>query len=101
MIRVSITYDDQLIKSVEMKGHANYAEAGQDIVCAAASSIAYTTENAIARFDSKAIDAFDEDGYMMINVLSNDMITQKLLENMVELFEQLTRDYPNYIKILK
>jgi uncharacterized protein YsxB (DUF464 family) len=83
-----------------MEGHADYAKSGQDIVCAAASSIAYTTENAISRFNPDAIEANDEDGYMLIKVLSDNRETQLLLENMIDLFKQLTRDYPNYIKIL-
>ena len=50
MIKISLLKDQIIIK-----GHANYAEYGNDIVCASVSSIAITTINAILRFDSNNI----------------------------------------------
>ena len=50
MIRVYKNNDKVIIK-----GHANYADYGKDIVCASVSSIVITTVNGILEIDREAI----------------------------------------------
>ena len=38
-------------KTIKVKGHANYAEYGQDIVCASVSTAVYMSINQIEVFD--------------------------------------------------
>lgn len=93
MIKISLLKDQIIIK-----GHANYAEYGNDIVCASVSSIAITTINAILRFDSNNISYIEKDGYLEINIINHTKEVDILLTNMIELFKELEKQYKN-IKI--
>ena len=82
---------------IEITGHSNYDIIGKDIVCSAASSIVTTTINGIISIDSKAIRYEYQDDTMLIEVLKNDKITTKLLNNMIDLLKSLAKDYPKNI----
>ena len=97
MIKISIKYEENKIKEVLIKGHALYDDYGKDIVCADVSSIVITTVNAILSINKDSI-TFDES--VMIKVIKNDEITDKLLINMINLLKELEHDYPNNIKFL-
>ncbi len=100
MIKVNIIKKDNDIEKIIMSGHAKYADYGKDIVCSAASSIAITTVNAILKINDKAI-SFSNDDDLVINILSNDDITKKLINNMIDLLEELESQYNKNIKIIK
>ena len=100
MIKVNIIKKDNDIEKIIMTGHAEYADYGKDIVCSAASSIAITTVNAILKINDKAI-SFSNDDDLVINILSNDDITKKLINNMIDLLEELESQYKENIKIIK
>ncbi len=87
-------------KTIKVDGHAGFADYGCDIVCASVSSILYTTVNAILSFDSKSITVIDDKSFI-INILSNDDITIKLINNMIDLLKELEKQYPKNIKISK
>ena len=67
MIKVDIIKKDDKIEEIVMSGHANYDRYGKDIVCAAASSIAITSINAILKINEAAI-MVTNDGKLKINV---------------------------------
>ena len=94
---IKVVYNDKIIK---INGHAGYADYGNDIVCASVSSIVYTTINGILNIKEDAIKFIDKDT-LEIEVLSNDEITTKLIQNMLTLLEDLARQYPKNIKISK
>ena len=100
MIKVNVIKKDNDIEKIIMTGHAEYADYGKDIVCSAASSIAITTVNAILKINDKAI-SFSNDDDLVINILSNDDITKKLINNMIDLLEELESQYNKNIKIIK
>lgn len=51
MIQVTVVRDsDKIVKEIRMKGHAEYGEEGQDIVCAAVSALVFTACNSIEAF---------------------------------------------------
>ena len=93
LVRVS---DNQ----INISGHANYSD-GNDIVCASVSSIMYTTVNAIMSFNKDAIIYEDDNSVVSIKIKEKDEITNKLIENMLNLFESLVNDYPKNIKIIE
>lgn len=93
MITIRIEKD-----KIFVTGHAGYEETGKDIVCASVSSILITSINAIMRISSEAISYKESDGVEII-IHKHEKIVDILLENMVELFEELTNQYPEYIKI--
>ena len=54
MIEVVVSRNETgLVTAFTVKGHAGYAEEGQDIICAAVSAICYT---AVGYFDTKRFD---------------------------------------------
>ena len=48
------------------KGHAGYAQEGQDIVCAAVSALIITTVNSLEAFTQDEFQAEEKDGYVSI-----------------------------------
>ena len=93
MIKISIKE-----KQITIKGHANYDELGKDIVCASVSSMVITTVNAILRIDNDAIKYSDDNG-VTIDIIKDDEITNKLINNLIDLLEELEKQYPKYIEI--
>ena len=93
MIKISIKE-----KQIIIKGHANYDELGKDIVCASVSSMVITTVNAILKINHEAIKYSDNDG-VIIDIIKDDQIVKKLINNLVSLLEDLKKQYPKYIEI--
>ena len=86
---------------IEITGHANYDEYGKDIVCASVSSIVITSINACLEIDEESILYEDLENKIKIEILKEDKITEKLINNMVFMLESLEKDYPKNIKILR
>ncbi len=86
---------------IKVSGHARYADYGKDIVCASVSSIVITTINAIIEIDNEAIDYSDLDNEIIIRIIKEDEIVNKLIKNMILLLESLEKDYKDYIKIIR
>ena len=100
MIRININYQDNYIKQITLTGHANYDDYGKDIVCAAVSSITLCSVEAIANFDIKAIDIKQSKDKLDIIINSNDNITKKLINNMLNCLRELEKKYPKNIEII-
>ena len=98
MIKISIKQENEQISEILIKGHALYDEYGKDIVCAAVSSIVITTVNAITEIDRDAI--YVDETKLLIKVLKHDVVTNKLINNMLNLLKELEHDYPKNIKFL-
>ena len=98
MIKVNIKKD---LKRITVKGHAMYDEYGKDIVCAAVSSIITTSINACLSLDETAIKYEDNEGLVIIDVLSESETTIKLIENMINMLSELATQYKKNITIIK
>ena len=94
---IKVDYNDKVIK---ISGHAGFDDYGKDIVCASVSSIVYTTVNGIMNINENAI-KFTDNTDMVIENISNDDITNKLLDSMLDLLKDLEKQYPKNIKISK
>ena len=101
MIKVKSYIEDNKLVKISIKGHANYKDYGNDIVCASVSSIALCTINAIYSFTDKSIDVKENSGSLEINILDQDEITIKLLDNMIRCLADIEKDYPSNIKLSK
>ncbi len=97
MIKVDLSKD----KVITVSGHSGYEERGKDIVCASVSSIVITTINGIIEIDNDAIDYSDLDNKIVIRIIKEDEIVNKLIKNMILLLESLEKDYKDYIKIIR
>ncbi len=98
MIKVYVTTKEKKIKHILVSGHANFATYGKDIVCAGVSSIITTSINAILSF-KETIKVIDKEN-LEIEVLENDLITDTLLKNMLDLLTNLEENYPKNISIV-
>lgn len=99
MTTIRVTKTDDFIESISIKGHTGYNVSGKDIVCAAISSSAITTVNGILCLDKEAIKVVQDDGYLQISTLKKSDITNKLLENLLDMLLQIEKDYPKNVKI--
>ena len=99
MIKVKVLKENDFYKEISITGHANYGTYGKDIVCSSVSSIVITTVNAIISLDKDAIN-YDDNTGVKIKVLKEDEVTNKLLENMLNLLHELQKDYEKTIKFL-
>lgn len=97
MIKVDLREENKII----ITGHSGYDELGKDIVCASVSSIVVTTINAIIDFDETAIEYTDKNDKTSIEIVKNDNITNKLINNMIFMLSTIEKDYPKNIKILR
>lgn len=84
---------------ITIKGHANYDEHGKDIICASVSSIVTTSINSILILDKGTICYESKEGLVKIDILKSEEITQKLLENMINMLSELEDNYPKNIKV--
>ncbi len=96
MIRVALRSQDECITGFDVKGHAGYAEAGQDIVCAAVSVLTTTCVNALETVAGVKPTVKTSDGRMRVVVPRNSghdaqVILQTLRQGLRDLAEQYSR----------
>ncbi|MDO8053905.1 ribosomal-processing cysteine protease Prp ['Opuntia sp.' phytoplasma] len=81
------------------KGHAQYS-CSNDIVCSSVSTAIIVTINAIELLElSNKINFKLKKGYFKLILLESNLIVNKLLKNFKYTFEDLSRQYPNCLKI--
>lgn len=96
MIKVNVSKD-----YIVITGHANYADYGKDIVCSAVSSTVITTCNAIMKFDKNLIKYEELKDKVTITINSHNEIVDNLISNMIDMLQELEKDYPKNINIRK
>lgn len=101
MIRIKVLKKDNNIEKITFRGHANYAEYGKDIVCAAASATVLTTINGILSLDPSTIDVIQEDNNIDISIIKHNNISDKLLSNMLNSLKTIRSNYPKNIEIIE
>ncbi|MEF9961457.1 MAG: ribosomal-processing cysteine protease Prp [Erysipelotrichaceae bacterium] len=102
MITISVYQSVDLIKEVKIKGHAQAADAGEDLVCAGVSSIAIGTLNALDLLSKNTCDARMQQACIHINVnCMDDNRTQIILQTMLIQLSTMEERYPENIKIKK
>lgn len=95
--------NDEII-SFEMTGHADFAEMGSDIVCAAASSLSINAVNSIEQLAGYQPIVEVEDGYLYIEPLSDlsgkqSEVTSILLNSLLIGLKDIEKEYSNYIRV--
>lgn len=98
MIRVKVLGKNK-IQEISIKGHADYDEYGKDIVCSSVSSIVTTTINGIYEIDKKYLYVNEKQDGMIITILKEDNVCDKLIKNMLSLLEELAESYPENIEV--
>ena len=104
MIKVSVYKDaDNLITGINLSGHADYAQYGSDVVCAAVSALVINTINSIDNFtsDKFQLEQDEEEGiidFHVISPISNNTIL--LLNSLVLGIQGIKEEYTNkYIQV--
>ncbi len=103
MINVDIKLNDEgQITDVIMDGHADFAEHGQDIVCAGASAVVFGSVNAIIGLTAERpdIDYSDDGGYFHVrSVDTSNEQAQLILQSLLVSLQTIEEEYNEYIKL--
>ncbi len=107
MIQVTIEQDQsKQVRSFEMKGHADFAEHGKDLVCAGASAVSFGAVNAIMSLTNITpdIQQGQDGGFLKVSFPQNlDTRTneqvQLLVQAMIVSLQTIEHDYAQHIKI--
>lgn len=102
MIRVDFLADrDGRLLGFSVEGHSGYAEAGEDIVCAAVSSAVYLTVNTatdVLHISPLALRA--DDGEMFFRIEPKDeQACRDILAGLKLHLIQLEEQYPDFIQV--
>ena len=100
MTKIEIYKKNDEIFSIIIKGHTGYNEYGKDIVCASLSTMVITTINGIEKICDDTIKYEKKEGYLKIEILKQNEISNKLIENLIDLIINLSKDYPKNIKLI-
>ena len=99
MVRIKTEKDNNKYIKIVFKGHAGYEDYGKDIVCAAVSSTMLCTVNAIYLISDDSINVIQNDDEFIVEVIKDNDITNKLINNMINCLKDLEKQYPKNIKI--
>ena len=100
MIKIKIDYDENYVSKFKISGHSGYDIKGNDIVCAAVSSLVISSINLALRLNEKSFDVKQEDGLIDANILIHDKVINEVFLNMINMLEELQNDYKNNLKFI-
>ena len=105
MIKIKYHYtDDFRLKGFTLKGHAEYAEYGYDIVCSAVTSNAIGVDNSLNLLAKVEFESEIGHEGMIECIVKESCLNDKtdlLLEHFELTMKSIQKDYRNNIKILK
>lgn len=107
MIQVAIEENSSgQVRSFEMKGHAEFAENGKDLVCAGASAVSFGAVNAIMVLTNITpdIQQGQDGGFLKVSFPQNltsekNEQVQLLVQAMIVSLQTIEQDYAQHIKI--
>ena len=101
MIQVSVGMCDEQILSLQCTGHAGYAEAGKDLVCAGVSSILFGALNALNELEKGNAELRVTKSKISIRVKEDSEHIQLLLKMILIQLKTVQESYQEYIEIKK
>ena len=100
MITASFDISEGWIIGFTVTGHADYSEAGSDIICAAVSSAVYMTANTITEILGINAKIDEEEGFLKLSLTQNDAENSCVLLDGLRLhLSALAENYKDYISI--
>ena len=100
MTTAKFLFSDETIISFELSGHSGAGESGTDIVCSAVSSAVYMAANTIIEILKLNPETVVRDGYMKIQMNSDDARKSKVITDGLYLhLSELQGQYPNNLKL--
>ncbi|AHM67524.1 ribosomal-processing cysteine protease Prp [Paenibacillus polymyxa] len=99
-----IRLEDGSIQGFSVKGHANFAKSGEDIVCAGVSAVTVGTVNSIVALTDVEMETEMENGFLSAYLSPEsyhdaNAQVQLLLESMVIMLTSIAESYGKYIQI--
>ena len=98
MIKILIRFEEKNFKSLEVKGHANAAPHGQDLVCAAVSGILTGCTNAIQEEAKFHLDV-DEGYYKLEAIDSLSPHDEAVIDTIIVGLKTIANEYDKFIQI--
>ena len=104
MIRIKLTKKDNVIEKVDIKGHADYAEYGKDVVCSAVSSIACAALLGLIEFSSRKVEYIKKEGHLSFTVpeaqsAEERIRTEAILKTMELGLRDIQKGYSAFVKM--
>lgn len=105
MIKISINEQPSgRISSFEMKGHADFAGHGKDLVCAGASAVSFGAVNAVIALTgiTPDIQQGSDGGYLKVVFpeTEKDKEIQLIVKAMIVSLQTIEQDYGQHIKLI-
>lgn len=101
MVKVYIDSNELGINRINVKDHAGYKDAGQDLVCAGVSSIVFGMMNALELLANNQCHFQIEEADITIEVKAMSQIVNNLLTAMIIQLQTIEENYRAYIKIIR
>ena len=104
MIRFTVWKSEHQYSGFESRGHAGYAQAGEDIICSAVSALVINAVNSIEKFteDAFELEQAEDGGYLRLHFTEAPGERAALLmDSLVLGIESIQADYGNEYITLK
>ncbi len=104
MIVFTVWKSDNQYRGFELSGHAEYADAGQDIVCAAVSALVINSVNSVDQFteDDYELEQAEDGGFLRLHF--TDSLSEKallLIDSLILGLKGIETEYGNeYITLI-
>ena len=103
MTKATFNYTNDKFISFEIKGHANYAEYGSDIVCSGITTATFTTIGLLKKLLNKSDYLYLEKDALIRFELINDGINidliKQVIQNFYEVLESIQAQYPKHLNL--
>ena len=101
MIKIAIFKNEKnLVTGYEVSGHADYAEEGRDIVCAAVSALTLAAVNGLEEHLKREVAYAYCDGHLQARLKqAPDDLTQAILASMEMALRDIAGQYPQRVRI--
>ena len=87
-------------KKIRVSGHSFYDDPGKDIVCSSVSTATILTANLIEEICPDYKITNDEDNALIeIEIMSNDEVSYKIMNNLYKSIIELKTQFPKYISL--
>ncbi|QEH61584.1 ribosomal-processing cysteine protease Prp [Spiroplasma chinense] len=99
MVKAKIKYNDDSIMKIEVSGHANAGDYGNDLVCAGITAIVSGALNGLDQMHNKDVDLNVDDNVITIIVKNDSIELQKILQFLLFQLETIEFQYQKNFKI--
>ena len=99
MINIAISRKKGIITGFEISGHSTYAKPGQDIVCAAVSTLSQAALMGLMQIAEVDIEHKVGNGYIYCEITDSNDKASTILDTMLLGITEIQRQYQDQIKI--